>query len=515
MLVLLRIALRNLRQHKSKTLIIGTIIALGVLILIVGNSLMDTADYGIKKGFIENFTGEVMISGKAKGKISLFGVASPGGIEETPVIPEYETIRNYINSKEDVEIITSQITGVASIRVEGQEDADKRAYSFLLGIEPETYHQLFDKSTIVEGSYLKNGESGIVISEENKKKIEEKLGVTLKIGSELKLTGFASNRGIKIKSVPIVGIFNFEQFSDGMEMFSYIDVQTIRFLKGMTVGSLSEVDLDAEDTAFLDFDFSANTDSDSFSSAESNDEIGDIDILFAESPDFDEASTGEDILGDDVYDILALDDDEKEAVASARELDTGAWEYILLKTKSGNPDRLIEELNLWFSKQGIEAQAGGWKKAAGPFATSADVVRIIFNIVVLLVVFVAILIVINTLVISVIERTGEIGTMRALGARRLFVWNLFNTEILAIVIVFSGIGILLSLIVLGIVTLIKIPATNTLLEILFAGPTLVPIINASNIFTTFIITILVGLGANLYPLIVALRIQPVEAMREN
>ncbi|MBN1649326.1 MAG: ABC transporter permease [Spirochaetales bacterium] len=507
--VLLRIALRNLRQHKSKTLIIGTIIALGVIILIVGNSLMDTADYGIKKGFIENFTGEVMVTGVAKGRISLFGVASPGGIEDTPVIPEYDQIRSYLDSRNDIDIVTSQITGIASIRVEGQTDPDKRGYTFLLGVEPESYHRLFDKSTIVDGSFLKNGQSGIVISEENKRKIEEKLGVALHIGDELKLTGFASNRGIKIKSVPIVGIFNFDQFSDGMEMFSYIDVQTIRFLKGMTVGSLSEVELSEEDTAFLDFsDESTATDSE-------NTDILDIDQLFSDDSAFGSVSAGDDIMGDDVYDVLALDESEREAVESARQLDTGAWEYILFKTKQGNPEQIIRELNLWFAEHKIAAQANNWKRAAGPFATSADVVRIIFNIVVLLVVFVAVLIVINTLIISVIERTGEIGTMRALGARRLFVWNLFNTEILAIVVVFGALAILVSLLILGIVTLIRIPATNTLLEVLFAGPYLVPIINVGNILKTFLIAILVGLGANLYPLTVALKIQPVEAMREN
>ena len=40
MAVLFRIAFRNLKEHKAKTLIIGIIIALGITIMILGTSLM-------------------------------------------------------------------------------------------------------------------------------------------------------------------------------------------------------------------------------------------------------------------------------------------------------------------------------------------------------------------------------------------------------------------------------------------------------------------------------------------
>jgi putative ABC transport system permease protein len=79
---------------------------------------------------------------------------------------------------------------------------------------------------------------------------------------------------------------------------------------------------------------------------------------------------------------------------------------------------VIASLNLWFAQEGIDALAADWKAAAGPFASSIDVVRIVFNIAIIIVAVVAVIIMMNTLVISVIERTGEIGTMRALGAQK-------------------------------------------------------------------------------------------------
>jgi putative ABC transport system permease protein len=74
--VLFRLALRNLLEHKGKTLIIGIIVAVGVIVLVVGNALMDTATEGIQRAFIENYTGEIMVTGLSEGQISLFGVQS-------------------------------------------------------------------------------------------------------------------------------------------------------------------------------------------------------------------------------------------------------------------------------------------------------------------------------------------------------------------------------------------------------------------------------------------------------
>jgi putative ABC transport system permease protein len=67
MAVLLRIAWRNLREHRAKTLIVGLIIALGIALLIFGNALMATAARGAKAYFIDN-CGHLMIHGKGEGR---------------------------------------------------------------------------------------------------------------------------------------------------------------------------------------------------------------------------------------------------------------------------------------------------------------------------------------------------------------------------------------------------------------------------------------------------------------
>ena len=50
--VTLRMAFRNLREHKAKSLIIGILLALGMLIMVLGNSFLDASKRGIETSFI-------------------------------------------------------------------------------------------------------------------------------------------------------------------------------------------------------------------------------------------------------------------------------------------------------------------------------------------------------------------------------------------------------------------------------------------------------------------------------
>lgn len=498
--VVFRIAFRNLRQHRSKTLIIGIIIAVGVLIIIVGNSLMDTASLGIERAFIDNYTGHVFISARAEGEVSLFGVQSVGGIEETPALPEFERIREHLENHPLTSGVATQITGFAGIKSEAQEDIDAMAGSLLFGINPEEYRALFDNLSITEGEDLTPGQPGILLSENTAEDIREELGIDLEIGDPLLLNGFGT-AGFRIREVPVRGFFEFKQEGEAADLISYIDAQTLRSLKGMNLGGSEEVTLTEEETGLLQT--GEETDFEDLFSGE---------ILFSE-----EEGAGE-ALSEDIYSILGSEEapEAEEMPEGMPVIDAGegSWEYFLVKLKRPSADRrYIRDINRWFAENDINAQAGGWKAAAGPFSKSADAIRIVFNVAVIMVVIVAVIIVMNTLVISVVERTGEIGTMRALGAQRPFIRKLFSMEITAISIVFGLIGIAAGIIALIIIRLIGFEAGNPFVEILFAGKVLKPVIYPLSMLYTLAGVVVFGILANLYPLRLALRVQPVKAMQ--
>ena len=353
------------------------------------------------------------------------------------------------------------------------------------------------------------GEEGLIISqeriddlieavrEENEKAVERDAEVesledfSIAAGDEIRLTSFG-NAGIKIRVVPVVGIFEFLNPSEGLgiDLISYVDIQTARALGGLTIGFQGDFDLEDDQTSLLD--------------------VGDLEGLFSDDfeftesapSDFDESSL-DSILGDTTVRDEAL------------VIDTGSWQYILAKTDTRRISRTIAEINLWFETNGIDARAANWEVAAGPFAQTADVIRQVFNVAIIIVGVVAIIIMVNTLVISVIERTAEIGTMRALGAQKGFIWKLFLVETITITSIFGVIGVAISFIIVGILYAVGIPATNVFLRILFAGDALRPVISFISVIAAVVIATIVGLLAHLYPVSVALKIQPIKAIQSD
>jgi putative ABC transport system permease protein len=479
--VLVRIAFRNLLEHKAKSLIIGILLALGVVILVVGNAFMDTAAKGVKDSFIGNYTGDIFIAAKTKSPVSLFGVQSVGGQESTPNIPYYDKIIQKLSTEKEITGTTSQVTGFALV---SPKNSDKQGFALLFGIDPASYYKLFHNAYAIEGRLLKPGEEGLLISQHMAKQYAKEAGFTPKVGQDLILTGMGK-AGFKIRSVPLVGIIGYKIQSEATDFISYADVNTVRILSGLTVGNDPDEPVTKSQEAILD-------------------------------------ASGDSLFGSEtILPAGAAKAPAAKAVHAtapkarpAAQADTGAWHFIMARTQSpAQAPALVLSLNQWFAAQGIDAQAGGWKAAAGPFAASIDVVRVVFNIAIIIVAIVAVIIMMNTLVISVIERTGEIGTMRALGAQKGFVRRMFLVETLTIAAVFGLLGMFLAFGVIGILNLAHITASNPFLRILFAGDVLHPAVNPLSVVWSLLLVILVAVAAHLYPVSLALKVQPVRAMQ--
>jgi putative ABC transport system permease protein len=191
-----------------------------------------------------------------------------------------------------------------------------------------------------------------------------------------------------------------------------------------------------------------------------------------------------------------------------------AWHSIIVTLEDPRETpRFIAQTNQWLSAGGIKAAAAGWQTAAGPFAVIPSLVRILLVSAILIVSVVAVIIIMNTLVASVIARTGEIGTMRALGARKGFIWLMFLIETLTISIVFGLIGTLIGAAVIAALNAVGIPATGTILQLLVGGPVLRPVVSVSTLGISVLVFFMIGVIAHLYPVAVALRIPPIRAIR--
>lgn len=490
MTVLLRIAWRNLREHKSKTIIVGVLVALGVLLLVVGNSLLATAAAGTRVVFIENFTGHVMVRAKSDTPVSIAG-ATGFSMEDFsgPRLPHYPELYDYVSRLDGVRAVNPQVPFFARMDYSTPEQ-NKGAFVPVFGIEPESYLRMFpDAVTILDGRFLEPNEQGLVLHRVIRDQVRDQLEITINVGDRVKLQSMSQAGGMRIREVPVIGLYEFAIEAPAMDGMAFMDVHTVRDLAGMVVGTTDVVPIDEADTALLDTTF-------------------DFDDLFADP--FEEETT---VAETAAFDPDALFDDG-EAFDLYSRIDSGAWSYILLMLDdTGATDATIQTINERMAELGWAVEAVGWDDASGGMATFVQAFQILFLAIVGIVTVVSIIIIMNTLVISVVERTAEIGTMRALGARKSAVRRMFVLETMCIAVAFGAVGMIVGLLLLGVLRVVGLPAPNAFFEILFGGSVLRPVFSPVGIYHAILMMLGVGFLSSLYPVSVALRIRPVQAMQ--
>ena len=150
--------------------------------------------------------------------------------------------------------------------------------------------------------------------------------------------------------------------------------------------------------------------------------------------------------------------------------DDGAWQFILTKVEHpSKTNQIISKLNARFAQEGLNVRAMGWKDAAYSYSGTVEGIGFIFNLLIIILAVVVFIIIMNTMTVSVIERTGEIGTMRAIGAEKKFVKRLFYTEAVFLTMVSAIIGILLSFICMAIFNSLNITITNSIAKMILGG----------------------------------------------
>ena len=488
MSVVWRIALRNLQEHRAKSLIVGTIILIGTFVLVVGNSLMDSAAAGIRRSFIDNFTGHLVLAGVADAPVSLFGVRSTDFLNaRTPRLDGYDRLLQAVADHPDVAAWSPQASDSATVNLAGEDGTSiGESFSQLWGIEPARYREAFpDAAELIAGSFLEADQVGLVLSEEIATDLGESADREVRPGDRVLLTA-TTEAGIKVREVPVTGIFRFRNALPQLDFVSFVDITTLRTLTGMTVSAPAEQILTDEQIAQL----GAVDENDLFGSSEAGSSL--VEVV--------EADSAAPVL-------LDLGGREETVV------DSGAWHFLLLKlNRPGAAARVTGDLERVIGDEDLNAQVLGWVGAAAPLSQLSDGFKIVFNVVIIVIAVVAVIIIMNTLVISVTERISEIGTMRAIGARKGFVRRMIGAETVTLAFVFGGAGVLLGLVLLFILGATGIPASNLFLRILFGGEVLRPEVSPGSVGFSLIMVAAIAVVSSLYPLAVALRISPRQAM---
>lgn len=189
----------------------------------------------------------------------------------------------------------------------------------------------------------------------------------------------------------------------------------------------------------------------------------------------------------------------------------GAHSWLVLLDDTDNTDEVLHTLRREFSGKPLEfvpwtALADFYNKTAALFEKQVNVIKIVIASIIILSIS-------NTLMMSVFERTGEIGTSMALGTRRSETLRMFMAEGILLGAFGSAGGLLFGSALAAVISLIGIPMP--------AGPGMAHGFTAGITITwrhaleAFVIGFTTTLCAGAYPAWRASRIAIVDALRHN
>jgi putative ABC transport system permease protein len=483
------IAIRNLWQHKTKTLIIGILITIGITFSFAGNAFIDSVIKNISGIFTDYYTGDILITSTETLGAGVFGAQSDDvmGFPTIPVLKDYDKTMEIVNGLKGVKSVTHQLSGYGMF---GTID-ENMDYACFFGVEPDSYFETMPYVEILDGRMLENGEEGMLLHQNMQKKLKEKQGKDYKVGDMIQINNFGTG-GLKIKEVPIVGIFKYPRGNERMFNTSFLDARSLRYLLGSNAGKQETVVVAKEATELLDSDL------DSLFSGES---FGDTDAAGLNG------TTGT-LTNDNLYSFLG----ERKAPPAEDQANL-SWHFILIRSEKGvNADKLIKQLNDAFDENDMLVRAQGWWVSAMPDSLTYSGLKLLFNVAIFILGFVSIIIIMNTLVVSVMERTSEIGTMRALGARKSFVRKMFIAETVSVTAAFGLLGMAIGAAVIFALGKAGIPTDNDALRYLGGGGILRPVIGAQPVILSLSFMALIALTSWIYPVIIALKISPLKAI---
>jgi ABC-type lipoprotein release transport system permease subunit len=316
-----------------------------------------------------------------------------------------------------------------------------------------------------------------------------------KVGDTITLTSFTKSGYIKSLNVKVYGIYAIEGLESSLVAgaLSLVDLVTFRELYGQRTAALDaelaamkassgikDVNRDNAEAALFGDDSAAEVKT---VTATASTEIALAKVERDELMTFDAATVGDGL----VISMGVMLKDPSLSMATMGEI-----------------AKVAEPLGL---------QVVPWQQATGVLGQVSMVISAVLLTAIFILFLVTIVILNNSMVMATLERVGEFGTLRAIGAQKGFVnaMVVFETAVLGVLagVIGAGLGV-------GLVLFLGqkgIPAPADLLQVAFGGPRLYPTVTAGNVVAGLVATLVVGVLATLYPARLAMKVQPVVAMQ--
>ena len=457
-------------------------LASAVAVLLLGNSISDAINSGYRELYTEYLTGHVTISAAAKQSFTVFGSEAllMGEFLVPPVLLGYEELVREARQVSGVKRTAGLVTVAARVEIAGKAQSQP-----LFGVDFSEYAALFPRLRLIRGNLPAPGQPAILIHESRFAELTRALGSEPALGSPVLLSVFNAY-SFTIREVPLAGVFSYPVSDRLLDRVGLVDVQTARSLNGYVYGSRNQEAAPEVASSSLDEMFAV---ADELAPA-----VGSLDPREIESRLGSAESSG----------------------ARAPETQEGAWNFLLIRLASEIGDAGTGRIARELSRAGLpgteQVQVRDWRHSAGGNAMLIWIVQILLNSGLIFIAAGAAIVAVNALALSVLERTREIGTMRAIGASRGRVGFMISAETLVLVAGAGVLGIGAGIVLVALLNLLRIHLSNPVLQALFGGARLAGRLSGTLIVNHFLLSLALGLVSVAYPLRKCLKIIPVRAM---
>jgi len=445
--------------------LIGLLVVFGTFLLVFGETFTRSAKAASKNSIIHNFTGDFIVySARSKEKPSPFAFNTP-----LPNIADADAVVRYLSDQPEVEVAVPFAQNYSVISVEGKSGKIEMPFIFY-AIQPESYGKAFQNAKMLQGDFFAGGE-GILISDYQNAQYEKKYNVRLKAGDPVTVLGLSSGGGVNAYKTRVRGIFEPLYYKNVFNYINFIDIATYSQLynfTGVAKGSLPEG---------LEKGLAAASQSE--------------DSIFA-------------LAGDSAA--------TKIDTAKLTSESLSGYTMIAVRLKD---HATLERVMARVAAKGLEVKTARWDEASGFFASISSALQAFIYFATALIFLVVSFIFMNTLIINIIERTGEIGTMRALGGEKGFIRGIFLAETLMLNVAASLVGIVVSLALVAGFGRKGIPLPDTVSQFLIGGGNLPVSLGVAPFAIALVVVVVVSVIATLYPVRIATSITPLAAMSDH
>ncbi len=531
--LIFKIAWRNLWRHKGKSIVIGVILFIGALIMSAGFSMVAGLERGIEKNIVESFFGHIAVFSTNRSGDDMFGNMSDFNVH---ALKDTQKVQAVLRQQKDIDAIVPIGIGMG-MAIDESAEMNMMSFCGLIGVDVAEYQRVFNTNVIIiEGRMITPGKNETVVMQRIRKNLFSAnsywitpMGVPMNISNfseaardQMKMRAMDKvKKAAREKKAVNMAVLMSTTNLDAMarELAPSIDQKTNLIFMGMGGEYATDIKMKVSGIArFRNLDAMLGdnlniVDIDTYRQA-----MGFLYVAEAVKVDKEDAA----LLSSD---FDAADTDAVLASVKAAEQKKlaegttgGAYTHVLVKLKKGKQydlNKIAKQWNETFKKENLDCKAVTWDKAAGGIGQWTFFFRMVVIVFVGFLYFVAAIVIMNTLSMAAMERVTEIGMMRAVGAQKRFILNMFLAETAVLAAAAGALGLFVTGIATLVVRAMNITSDNPFAQLFFGGDALMPVFGAGEIILSIVLLSIVTVLSTLYPAMLAIKITPLEAIARD